>query len=140
MNNSTTNPAPMTRAHLASLIGKTEAELDGPTPFEVQSALQAVTDWAMKAAAEHVDLAHHNGERVDSEWCMGLWQTFLADFDKSEHDRLGVRDLAVNTASHAFRRTVELLDAKARQCAALEVECKADGVVHIDQTPGREVS
>lgn len=108
---------------------------DTPTPFEIQAELQRVTDWAMKCAAEHVDGAHFDGDVPDPDWGMGLWQSFNADFDIDEHHRLGVRELAINTASHAFRRTVELLDAKARQVCELGAALDHQKTVKLNPAP-----
>ncbi len=132
MNNNTTNLAPMTRAHLASLIGKTEAELDGPTPFEQQSAIQAVIVWATKAAIQHVDLAHHNGEPVDNTVGEGLWQSFRAEFPRADHDALGVSQMAITVLGQTFRSMVDVMDAKARQVATVGATVEGLGPLKLD--------
>lgn len=83
-----------------------------PTRFIIHEEMRRIIDWTMTAAAEHVDLARFSGEPVDPEVCMGLRQSFEAEFDFDKLRAWGVLDDAMSLWSHTFTSTVKLLDAK----------------------------
>ena len=79
------------------------------TSVEQQQALKRVIRWTVRCAVERVDLAHHRGETPSIELSDGLWQSFQAQFDKAEHDRLGIRDMAMAALHQVLESTVKLL-------------------------------
>ena len=83
-----------------------------PTRFEIHEEMRRIMDWTMEAAAEHVELARFNGEDVDPEVCMGLRQSFEAEFSFDQLRAWGLLDDAMSLWAHTFSNTVKLLDAK----------------------------
>ena len=77
------------------------------TPQEIGKANETIIQWAVRAASEHVAYCKDSGEEPDTEWCMGLWQSFQYDFPKES--TLGDYDLAIWLASTTYRSVVQAL-------------------------------
>jgi hypothetical protein len=72
----------------------------------IHQEMPKIIAWAMDAAREHVELAHHFGETPDSKPTMGLRQSFdynfpLASFPASD------RDLALNLGMDTYKQAVK---------------------------------
>ena len=81
-----------------------------PTRFEIHEEMRRIMDWTMEAAEQHVDLARFNDEPVDPEVCMGLRQSFEAEFSFDQLKAWGLLEEAMNLWGHTFAKTVKMLD------------------------------
>lgn len=95
-----------------TLVRRTPMATENPhfLPIDI-ATMKKVTQWAVDAAKEHVDLATHTGETPDPETSMGLWQSFQRAFPKATTH--GDYDVYINLYSHTYACTVRALTPKA---------------------------
>jgi hypothetical protein len=89
-----------------------------PYPKSTYRLMAEVIDWAAEAAREAVSADLATGQTPDTEFGMGLWQSFQEKFPKAE----GVDyDVLVTALSSSYRATArELLSDKRSDLSAVE--------------------